>query len=237
MADSFIIAKLLFSRLQLSSSVGMDASQVESDIAESIYESANSRQEILDKVIELLDPDDTPDKRYLKAKALSWSGVDRNREAIEALEKSIGDSVDSSNFSHMSHLYYFPEETNRNLVEMRIYFSGLHSQLVDKYLRDYQFDEALENAQIAYELTPFYTFSVIRVAECYIKRNELQNAKSFYEQVMADSYFNTNVSELSDLDKYFIESYKRVVSGHYKDLMLKIGRGYVYKPRPKKIVR
>ena len=77
MPDSFIIAKLLFSRLQLSSSIETDAYQIENDIAESIYESANSRQEILDKVIELLDPDDTPDKRYLKAKALSWSGVEK----------------------------------------------------------------------------------------------------------------------------------------------------------------
>lgn len=71
MLDNYIIAKKLFESLQLSFGFNYKTQTIEDLVVSDFLNNATNRQEILDKIIELLEPADNPEKRYLKAKALS----------------------------------------------------------------------------------------------------------------------------------------------------------------------
>lgn len=232
MDKKYIIAAKLFESLQLSTTISSNSD--EDLITLNILSNLTDRQEILDKIIELLEPADNPEKRYLKAKALSWSSICRNKEAIQALELTLNDSKNENEFEHINHLVYYPLINNKNSIELRIHYSNLHKDLSDKYLKEYMFDEALENAILAYELTPFYPHIALQVIKCFVRRNELQNANLFYDEIMSGYYFNIDTKNLNEYESYSVDSFKKTILGHRKDLLNKINSGYVYKPKPRK---
>ena len=160
MDKKYIIATKLFESLQLSTT--MSSKSDDDLITLNILSNLTDRQDILNKIIELIEPADNNEKRYLKAKALSWSNVYRNKEAIQALELALDDSKNENEFEYVNHLVYYPLINNKNLIELRIHYSNLHKDLSDKYLKEYMFDKALENALISYELTPFYSHKIGR---------------------------------------------------------------------------
>lgn len=233
MANDFLIANKLFQSLQLSFSVSSKDTE-EDKVVRHILDSTSDRQVILDTVIDYIGFADTIEKRYLKAKALAWSGVHRNLEAIDALEIALLDEVSEEQFSNIKHSYYYPINEGKNKIEKRIYMSNMLRDLSNMYLKEYNFNKALLSALNAYEQTPFYAHVAIQVCICHIRNNDLSSAKIFYETVMMGSYYNTDTAKLSRIDTMHIEDYKKIIKNHYDDLVLKIERGYVYKPRPRK---
>ena len=232
MDKKYIIATKLFESLQLSTT--MSSKSDDDLITLNILSNLTDRQDILNKIIELIEPADNNEKRYLKAKALSWSNVYRNKEAIQALELALDDSKNENEFEYVNHLVYYPLINNKNLIELRIHYSNLHKDLSDKYLKEYMFDKALENALISYELTPFYSHIALQVIKCYVRRNELQNANLFFDKIMSGYYFNIDTKNLNKYESNSVDNFRKLILGHRKDLLNKINSGYVYKPKPRK---
>ena len=101
MDKKYIIAIKLFESLQLSTT--MSSKSDDDLITLNILSNLTDRQDILNKIIELIEPADNNEKRYLKAKALSWSNVYRNKEAIQALELALDDSKNENEFESSLH--------------------------------------------------------------------------------------------------------------------------------------
>jgi len=232
--NNYLIAKGLFESLQLSFGINNSVdSNIQTEINRVLNE-AKSRQEILDKVIEFIGDANTIEKRYLLAKALSWSRVSKRSDAIIALNNTIQDKVNISDFSKTSHFVFYPYIEDKNLIEMNIYKSDLYFELSKKYAGEHQFEEALDAAIMAYNLTPFYAHSIINVCNCFVYLNELENAKLFYEEVMNSEYFNLKIKSLNNDQKQYLLNFKEIVSRYYDELLVKIKKGYIYKPRLKK---
>ncbi|MDD8049051.1 MAG: tetratricopeptide repeat protein [Thomasclavelia sp.] len=209
------IADALFSSLNIG--VGIEISKE----AQKILATCNSRQDVLDRIIELASKHDTPRSRKLLALSYAWKGATYRKEAIEALNNYINNELDESEFRNM----FIPgttifasiseEAKNRHLSDM-------YNFLGKCYEGEYEFDKALETFQKSHELAPEYIHNVLNVARVYSKLNDIDKSIEMLEQYKRTTWY------LND------ESNREVTNNYLSEYKGKKERGYVYRPRKRK---
>ena len=222
------LAIALFNTLQLSTQ------EFPKDISRKVNKLVKSlpdRQDLLNKVIELAGSPETPKKRWILAKAYSWSRVEKRKEAINFINLYLENDLYLDAYQHLIHSVYAPKENNSMELERKIHASQFYKALGDMYSGEKMFADALASYQSGYKLTPFFASSVYDIADVYIKLNRLDLAKSMLEVVMNSEYYKTNVSHLSQIDRLHVESYRKVILGILDEVDDKIAKNYVYRPR------
>lgn len=199
----------------------------------SIAEKCKSRQELLNKIIEICGTPTTPKARYVCAMAYSWSNKEYREKAVESLNLYLNNELYEGAYKNVSHASFagrkFSLEEERN-----IHISNMLNSLGKKYEELYQFEEALNCYEKAHILDPYQGTQLHYIAKVYIKMNRLEEIKIRMEKEKQSNYYEP-VKYKTILDKEYIEnSYKMNVDSILEDINKKIEKGYVYRPRKKK---
>jgi tetratricopeptide (TPR) repeat protein len=173
------------------------------------------RQKILLKVISLIDATDTPQKRFLLAKAYAWSKVEYREKSIEYLELYLNNDVYVNQYSQ--------ETNNRNLFDM-------YNFLCKAYLGTYNFEKALNVAEKTLNIDKSNPIGYQLKTEVLIKTNKLIEAKEWLECQKKSPYYKFNKKYLeTSSENFFFFTINRLLN----DIEEKIKKGYVYRPRKK----
>ncbi len=226
--DNVDLAEQLFNTLLVSASFGN--SVLDKDV-EYLLSQCKTRQEILDKIIELCGEPNTPKQRYLLAKAHAWSKVSHRKLAIKYLELYLNNDLYENNYKEHHHSLgdkYFSIEEEKN-----IHIAEICNYLGKAYEGEYEFDKALMYYKKELELTPFWPAAYCHVGGILIKQNKLIEAMDFYLRAKKSPYYKP-VKYKDFFGKTQTDStFKKVIDDHLADLKEKIDKGYVYKPRKK----
>lgn len=181
-----------------------------------LLQDCSTRAEEFVKIAELCLPATTNEQLYYASKSYMWAGASYRKEAIHYLEKYIEAGAICENtpagFREMNNKVY-------DLRAMSI--SGIYCDLAKCYAGEYEFDKAIELYKIASNLTPNFPAPIIRLSDMYVKKNQLDKAKSILESATHSEAYEDDDFR-SSIDKCLL------------DINEKIFKGYVYKPRKPK---
>lgn len=184
---------------------------------DSLLVSCKTKSEKLSIIAELCKPAETNEELYFISKAYVWAGADYRSEAIEYLKKYIaaGAICDETpeGIREMNGISY-------DLKSMSV--ASVYTDLGNCFANEYEFDKAIECYQEAYSLVPYISSNAVKISEMYVKKNELVRALDYLETIKSSIY-------------YKLEIYSSVIDKCITDVQKKIEKGYVYKPRKKKI--
>ena len=178
-----------------------------------------NREEILLKAIEFCGVNPTDAKQlYIASHCYVWLGAKYRTQAIEYLNKyiSVGASWSGTPKGIMSYGNYTVNQLDASKASVYHY-------LGKAYEGEYDF----ENAEIAYanaeKLEPYFATYSVCIANTYIKRNELPKALQYLQGKKQTPYYKNDIND-----------YKLLLGNALSDVLSKIEKGYVYKPRKKK---
>ena len=176
----------------------------------------HTRAEKLAKIAELCLPAKTNEQLFYASKSYVWAGASYRKEAIYYLEKYIESGATyegtPSGTREIQGIIY-------DLKSMSI--SDTYCDLAQCYEGEYEFDKAIKNYEKAAELTPYVPSYIVKLSNAYIKKNQLENAKSILESATTKK-------------EYEYESFRSAIDNCLIDINKKISSGYVYKPRKRK---
>ena len=221
-----ILAENIFSTL----GVGRSLTSKEQHAVTKAISNCTSRQDILNVVIDLCSPANTPRKRYLKAMALSWSKAEYRPQAITAITEYLSNGLYEGAFKGIikGEIYGFhPDARNAHIASM-------YTALGKAYEGEYLFDEALNSYNSALNLEPFYPFSYYNVANIYKKMNRLDLARNTYETAKQSPFYSPYVSTDMFGQKNTDKTFQTVIDRNLCEINDLIKNGYVYRPRNKK---
>jgi tetratricopeptide (TPR) repeat protein len=169
------LAEKLFATLLLSN---RNASEKEKREIEKILKQCPTRQDLLNKVIELCGTPITPRQRYLIAKAYAWSKAEYRKQAIVHIEHYLNNPLYEGAYTghhhmHGNRMFTLDEEKNIHLADM-------YSYLGKAYEGEYEFNKALVCYKKEQELVPFWAAPYCRIASVLIKQNMLCCLFLFY---------------------------------------------------------
>ncbi|MBO5142176.1 MAG: hypothetical protein J6C46_04145 [Clostridia bacterium] len=174
----------------------------------------NDIQDSLNKVIELCKEPNTPQKRYLIAKAYAWSKVKYNDEAIKYLTLYLNNPLYLGAYQNKFHDINnsIEQERNMHLCEMWKYLGQAYEKI-------YNFDMALDCYNKCLMLQPESQLSYIDIINIYKKKNDLHTALKILNNAKNSIYYKDN--------------FKKAIDSYILDYEEKIRNGYKYKPKKK----
>jgi len=190
----------------------------------------HSEQDILDRIIMLCSNYNTPRSRFLTAMAYVYSTKRYRKESIRYLLNYLNNPLYDDAWNNEKH-----NANNTPTDEMNIHISEMYSLLGKAYEGEYMFDEALASFKTAIQFYPSCPLDIVNASKVIVKMNKLQDAMCFLENYRHTPYYapKKTVSEL-DGTVYFDDWYKRAIDHAIMDVVEKINKGYVYRPRKRK---
>lgn len=224
----------------LFTSLGVGGTYTYPKETDEILKKCHSRQEVLDKVLEYCIEADTPQKRYLLAKASSWSNAKYRKQSIYYITKYLNNELYEYQYKNISHFLncigydsFKATAQEKEETEKRIHISNIYQDLGKSCEGEYLFTDAKISYSKAVELTPFYAHCYIKLSQIYEKMNTLNEAMnvliSAKKSIYYPPYTYTDVLGKAYTDTTF----KEVIDRYIKELQEKIDKGYVYKARRK----
>lgn len=223
------IAEELFDSLSMSTRIGTE--KVKRQI-EAILKQCPTRQDILNKVIELCGEPVTPRQRLLLAKVYASSSVEFRKLAIVNIEEYLNNPIYEDEYINRHHSY--ADKTFSVNEEKNIHISEMHCMLGKAYEGEYEFDKALTCYRKEQELTPFWPASYCHICSIFMKQNKLNEAMEVYLAAKRSPYYKPIKFKTVLGDSYTEDTFKKVIDSHIIELQEKIDKGYVYKPRKNK---
>jgi len=221
------LAEKVFDTLSLSTGTvaGRDKKQIET-----ILKQCPTRQDVLNKVIELCGEPVIPRQRYFLAKAYALSRVEFRKQAIIHIEQYLNNPLYEN--AYINHHHSFADKFFSLNEEMNIHLSDMYSDLGKAYEGEYEFDKALNCYKKENELVPFWAAPYCRICSILIKQNKLADAMETYLVAKKSPYYKPLKFKIGD-DAYTEDTFKIVIDNHIIELQGEIDNGYVYKPRKK----
>lgn len=182
------------------------------------FSSSHSRKEVLEKIMKLCEPYDTPHARYIIALAYAWFDVSKRKEAIVQLNRYLNNDLytDLGNRQHYS--VNFTAEQNNNIITATMY-----SYLGKCFEGEYEFDNALVAYQKARKLDTRGITQTLQICNVLIKMNNIDGAIKLLKSYKTDPSSSPE-NKKTDL---------RVKKNYLDQYTDKKDKGYVYKPRKK----
>lgn len=179
-----------------------------------LIKKCNSRQEILNEVINICGEPNSPMTRYIYAKAYAWSNIEYNEEAIKYLNLYLNNELYVDAYQHRYH------DINNSLeVERKIHLYEMTRYLGQAYEKKYDFDKALECYKKCLEYQENFQVPYLDIANIYRKKNNLQESLKIMNKAKSSVYYKND--------------FKVVIDEKIKDYEEKIKKGYKYKPKNK----
>jgi tetratricopeptide (TPR) repeat protein len=227
-SDNINLAEELFNSLGLTFSSGGSSEKKQID---DILKQCETRQDVLNKVIELCGEPTKPRQRYLYAKAYAWSKVEYRKLAIKYLELYLKDELYEKEYKNHHHIFgdkQFSVEEERN-----IHLAAMYSSLGNAYEGEYEFDKAFNCYKKEQELAPFWPAPYCQMCAILIKKNELDEAMKLYLASKKSQYYKPFKFKSVLGETYTEDTFQKVIDSHISELQEKINKGYIYKPRKK----
>lgn len=221
------LAEKLFSTLSIGSTSVSNNKQIRA-----ILKQCPTRQDILNKVIELCGNPITPRQRYILAKAYSWSKSEFRRQAILYIEQYLSNPLYNDAYKNLHHSSAGKQFTLDE--EKNIHISEMYSYLGKAYEGEYEFDKALVCFKKEQELAPFWPSPYCHICDVLVKQNKLNEAMKTYISARKSPYYKP--IKYKDLlgTSHTDDTFKKVIEAKIIELQEKLDKGYVYKPRKKK---
>lgn len=176
---------------------------------EKIHKECGSQRFIAAKASSLL-PNPTTSREYsVKSWACEWAGAEYRKETIKWTLKWIETGCAHSDNDSSAYIGCTPQQSR---------LSTGYERLAKAYEGEYMFEEALAAYQKAWEIRPNASHYINLIARLYTKMNRLDDAISLLK--------NTPLIE---------GELKTARNAHLKELKEKKAKGYVYRPRKKKM--
>lgn len=221
------LAEKLLGNLSLGNANDSDKKQIDA-----ILKQCPTRQDVLNKVIELCGDPVTPRQRYIIAQAYAWSKTEFRRQAIIHIEQYLSNPLYEDAYKNHHHTFAYKQFTLNE--EKNIHLSEMYSYLGKGYEGEYEFDKALLCYKKEQEFAPYWPSPYCHICEVLIKQNKLNEAMETYMLAKKSLYYKP--IKYKDLigKSCSDNTFKKVIDGHIIDLQEKIDTGYVYKPRKNK---
>lgn len=189
-----------------------------------------TRQDILNKIIDLTIDANTPHKRYLLAMANIYSGAKYRQNTIHYINLYLNNPLYEDAWKHIHH-----DINNTLQIERNLHISKMYSYLGKAYEGEYQFQEALNAYQTAIKFDPASPLAIIDSSNILVKMNQLNEALTFLKSFTNSPYYvRKNKKTTLDGKTYYDNWYKSSIDNAISDVKAKIKNGYKYKPRKKK---
>lgn len=224
--DKTILAQNIFNTLCVGYSFSPKVQMEINDITKQ----CSSRQDILDKVIELCNPPNTPHKRYLTAMAYSWSVAKYRQEAIFSIKQYLDGALYEAAYNNISH----GTVCCHPVSEEDIHLSNMYRDLGRAYEGEYDFEKAYQAYSESVKLTPYYAHTYCNLARVLTKMNNIAAAKEVFEKSKKTIYYEPFTIKTQLGKSYVDDGFKKVIDSSLSEVVEKINKGYVYRPRRKK---
>lgn len=205
-----------------------------SDKSPQIIDSFSSRQERLDYAINLLKKYNTPQSRYYLCEAYHNSRVSHRKESIEIFLNYLTNELYQDRFIKIDPIYISLYEMS-NFDAMNFHIATILSWLGEAYEGEYDYQNALLAFQKAYALAPYYSWAPGQVSRIYMKMNRIDKSIEILEKYKATKWYEPYDEKLYSDNVYHHDVNKIFVDEWIDDYKKKIERGYVFKPRKRKI--
>ena len=206
--------------------------KIQQDCTDSVHERPD-RYKILLKIIEIAGDSNNPDSLYIISKAYSWLKVEYNKMAIKYLELYIASG--GSEYAVSREIAPYHREGNFILM------SQVYHNLADKYLIDYDYDNAMKVYNSMLEMDKLSKFPYGRqlpylgIADTYRRRNMLDNSIEIVEKANnPDDVFTSDLTGWDYNVEHEREMFYSTINRFLADYKEKKDRGYIYRPRGKK---
>lgn len=205
-----------------------------SDKSPQIIDSFSSRQERLDYAINLLKKYNTPQSRYYLCEAYHNSRVSHRKESIEIFLNYLTNELYQERFIKIDPIYISLYKMS-NFDAMNFHIATILSWLGEAYEGEYDYQNALLAFQKAYTLAPYYSWAPGQVSRIYMKMNIIDKSIEVLEKYKDTKWYEPYDEKSYSDNVYHHDDNKILVDEWIDDYKKKIERGYVFKPRKRKI--
>lgn len=175
----------------------------------------NDRKSILLAEVELCKPFETPMSYCIIANAYYFLGAAYRQEIIQYMTK------------YLDHPDWIPHSDHFEGDRER-YLAGRWGVLGLAYEGEYMFEDALQAYISEKNVSPEYPTAYVHIATVLSKMNRLDEAISFLKEAQTTRYYR---------EPGFGTTFNTVIDNYLAKFEEKKKRGYVYKPRPRKILK
>ncbi|MDD6807924.1 MAG: DnaD domain protein [Oscillospiraceae bacterium] len=215
------LALKLFETLSVSTGT---LTQKEQSVINDILSTCKTRQDILNKVVEICGEPNTSQKRYIYAMAYSWSNKEYRKKAIKYLELYLSNPLYEDVYLNRFSYYNEPIESRKNN-----HLNSMHQTLGEIYEKEYDFDNALINYEKAIQYDPYNPITYRKKVGTLIKMNKIEEAIIFLDIIKKSKYYVIN-------NKYMpIDWFIKTIDELLEDCKKKQKENYLYKPRKQNI--
>lgn len=218
--DNADLALKLFETLSVSTS---NLTNSEEKTINLILKKCNSRQDILNKVIEMCGAPITSKQRYIYAAAYAWSTKEYREKAIYYLELYLSNPLYEDIYLHRFRFYEQSIESRKN-----DHLTTMYKYLAEIYEKEYIFDKALYNYEKMIEINPYNPGGYNGKVNVLIKMNKIDMALEFLQDVKKSKFYAKN-KEYSP-DNWLMKDIDNLIC----ECIEKKNKNYMYKPRNKK---
>lgn len=217
--------------LELFGTLGSGGNTQLSKSAKNILSRCNHRTDVLKEMINLCPNPTTQKELYIVSTAYVWLGAGYRKQAIEFLTKYINvGAYWEGTPNQFVNLYGF------DIDQKKANIAYVYENLGMSYEGEYMFQEAFDAYKKAYELCPYYSIGIVKMANIYVKMNTIDNALKLLKEAKKSQYYKKyiwkdNVLGTTYKNDDFVKSIDRAI----KDIQEKKLKGYVYRPRRNKL--
>lgn len=212
-------SKLALKILQ-SLSVGYTFSPIEEIQINKAIKECKTRQDIINKAIELCGEPDTPQKRYIYAKGYAWSNKEYRPLAIKYITLYLNNPL-------YEEIYINRFKNINDTIDKRKqdHICDMKEMLADVYMKVYEFENALKIYDELIEIDPTMPIFYRKKVSALIKLHRLDDCIIFLKNVKKSKYYRKYTEYIPTT------WFKSTIDELLKDCINKKLNGYVYKPR------
>lgn len=216
------LALFLFKTLSVSTKT---LSSKEEKIINNILSQFNSRQDILNKAIEICGEPITPQQRYIYAIVYSWSNKEYRKKAIYYLNLYLNNELYEDIYIHR--FSYLGQTDENKKIE---HLTTMYNYLGEVYEKEYEFENALDIYNKVISINPFSPVGYRGKVNILIKQNNLDMAIKFLEDFKTSKYYSKNKIN-PNIENWLVQ----IIDEMLEDCQIKKESNYCYKPRKQKI--
>ncbi len=233
--DPVEIAYYLFSTLSVGKETPPQYSEIirrELELCDKNNTGYPDKQTLLNRVIELVGPPDTQKQRYLLAMAYSWSHAEFRAKAIEYITLYLQNELFEDAYNNI----IIPEDPANPaswVSPKNQHLSEMYLALGNAYLGENLNQEALSSFQMANEYAPSNSSTYYAMAKAYTHMNDLRGALSVFQSAKQSKYYVSRRWYDRVSGKYRDIVFWKSIDAGEKEILEKIQKGYIYRPRKK----
>ena len=211
-------------KLFRSLSVGYDLDEKEQKQIDYILKKCQTKQDVLNKVIELCGDPKTPKQRYIYAMAYGWSNKEYRRKAIYYIEYYL-----NNNLYEEIYLTHFRDMHSTIQERRKEHISSMQCMLIQLYIKEYEFLKALELVEDYITFVPTDPLVYRKKVDILIKTNKIDDAIKFLKDFKKCEYYR-------DYDEYTPKTWmKDTINELLLECINKKDSNYIYKQKKQKI--